>query len=159
MTRMVSPAPFTCATEPVNGSGSPADSRPSFWKSACWLRSGVKPCSGGGASSVPTRFQPPHAARTKTSTRHPTTDPLHSTPLGRPQGTGNTGKACWLGEGALASPSMTSDSLQGRTINGYRLLKQMGEGGTAPVYRAEHPDRAHRRSRYCVIASPRTPWP
>jgi len=36
---------------------------------------------------------------------------------------------------------MTSDSLQGRTINGYRLLKQMGEGGTALVYRAEHPDR------------------
>jgi serine/threonine-protein kinase len=36
---------------------------------------------------------------------------------------------------------MTSDSLQGRTINGYRLLKQMGEGGTALVYRAEHPER------------------
>jgi len=36
---------------------------------------------------------------------------------------------------------MTTDSLQGRTINGYRLLRQMGEGGTALVYRAEHPER------------------
>ncbi len=34
-----------------------------------------------------------------------------------------------------------ADSLQGRTINGYRLLKQVGEGGTATVYKAEHPER------------------
>jgi serine/threonine-protein kinase len=34
-----------------------------------------------------------------------------------------------------------ADSLQGRTISGYRLLKQVGEGGTATVYKAEHAER------------------
>lgn len=36
---------------------------------------------------------------------------------------------------------MTSDSQLGRNIAGYRLLRQVGEGGTAIVYRAEHPER------------------
>ncbi len=29
----------------------------------------------------------------------------------------------------------------GRTVAGYRLVKHIGEGGTADVYRAEHPDK------------------
>src|SRR5215210_2438106 len=36
---------------------------------------------------------------------------------------------------------MTGDTLTGRTIAGYRLTKYVGEGGTATVYRAEHPER------------------
>lgn len=36
---------------------------------------------------------------------------------------------------------MTHDPLVGRTIAGYLLKKEVGEGGTAQVYQAEHPDR------------------
>jgi eukaryotic-like serine/threonine-protein kinase len=36
---------------------------------------------------------------------------------------------------------MPSENLAGRTIAGYRLLDRVGEGGTAEVYRAEHPER------------------
>jgi serine/threonine-protein kinase len=36
---------------------------------------------------------------------------------------------------------MSSDNLVGRTVAGYRLIRWVGEGGTATVYRAEHPDR------------------
>jgi serine/threonine-protein kinase len=36
---------------------------------------------------------------------------------------------------------MADDNLIGRTVAGYRLLKHIGEGGTATVYRAEHPER------------------
>jgi serine/threonine-protein kinase len=36
---------------------------------------------------------------------------------------------------------MTQENLIGRTIAGYRLLDRIGEGGTATVYRAEHPER------------------
>jgi serine/threonine-protein kinase len=35
---------------------------------------------------------------------------------------------------------MSQDNLIGRTIAGYRLLAHVGEGGTALVYRAEHPE-------------------
>src|SRR6478736_1935942 len=35
---------------------------------------------------------------------------------------------------------MRQESLVGRTIAGYRLLGHVGEGGTAEVYKAEHPD-------------------
>jgi serine/threonine-protein kinase len=37
--------------------------------------------------------------------------------------------------------NMTQENLIGRTIAGYRLLDRIGEGGTATVYRAEHPER------------------
>ncbi|HXG43789.1 MAG TPA: serine/threonine-protein kinase [Gemmatimonadales bacterium] len=36
---------------------------------------------------------------------------------------------------------MSQDSLVGRTVAGYRLLQHVGEGGTATVYKAEHPER------------------
>jgi serine/threonine-protein kinase len=36
---------------------------------------------------------------------------------------------------------MSQENLTGRTIAGYRLLDRIGEGGTATVYRAEHPER------------------
>jgi eukaryotic-like serine/threonine-protein kinase len=36
---------------------------------------------------------------------------------------------------------MNADNLVGRTIAGYHLTRYVGEGGTATVYRAEHPER------------------
>ncbi|MFQ6044808.1 MAG: serine/threonine-protein kinase [Gemmatimonadales bacterium] len=36
---------------------------------------------------------------------------------------------------------MSSENLAGRTVAGYRLLERVGEGGTATVYRARHPER------------------
>jgi serine/threonine-protein kinase len=36
---------------------------------------------------------------------------------------------------------MSQDNLVGRTVAGYKLLSHIGEGGTATVYRAEHPER------------------
>jgi eukaryotic-like serine/threonine-protein kinase len=36
---------------------------------------------------------------------------------------------------------MNSDNLVGRTVAGYHLAQYIGEGGTATVYRAEHPQR------------------
>ncbi|HEU4697763.1 MAG TPA: serine/threonine-protein kinase [Gemmatimonadales bacterium] len=36
---------------------------------------------------------------------------------------------------------MSLDNLVGRTVAGYRLVRHVGEGGTATVYRAEHPER------------------
>ena len=36
---------------------------------------------------------------------------------------------------------MNGDALTGRTIAGYHLTKYVGEGGTATVYRADHPER------------------
>jgi serine/threonine-protein kinase len=35
----------------------------------------------------------------------------------------------------------TTDNHLGRTVAGYRLVKHIGEGGTATVYRAEHPEK------------------
>ena len=36
---------------------------------------------------------------------------------------------------------MSQDNLVGRTVAGYNLLSHVGEGGTAQVYRAQHPER------------------
>lgn len=36
---------------------------------------------------------------------------------------------------------MSQDNLVGRTVAGYRLVEHVGEGGTATVYRADHPDK------------------
>ena len=36
---------------------------------------------------------------------------------------------------------MNTDNLVGRTVAGYHLAEYIGEGGTATVYRADHPDR------------------
>jgi len=36
---------------------------------------------------------------------------------------------------------MSQDDLIGRTVAGYSLLAHVGEGGTATVYRAQHPER------------------
>ena len=36
---------------------------------------------------------------------------------------------------------MSNENLAGRSIAGYRLVERVGEGGTAEVYRAEHPER------------------
>ncbi|HYT05130.1 MAG TPA: serine/threonine-protein kinase [Gemmatimonadales bacterium] len=36
---------------------------------------------------------------------------------------------------------MPNENLAGQTIAGYRLLERVGEGGTAEVYRAQHPER------------------
>jgi len=36
---------------------------------------------------------------------------------------------------------MHSEDLTGSTVAGYTLLERVGEGGTATVYRAQHPDR------------------
>ena len=36
---------------------------------------------------------------------------------------------------------MAQDNFVGRTVGGFRLLSHIGEGGTATVYKAEHPER------------------
>ncbi len=37
---------------------------------------------------------------------------------------------------------MAKENLSGRSVAGYRLIEQVGEGGTAMVYRAEHTDHS-----------------
>jgi eukaryotic-like serine/threonine-protein kinase len=44
---------------------------------------------------------------------------------------------------------MANENLAGRTIAGYRLLERVGEGGTAEVYQAEHPE--HNRCAFKVL--------
>ena len=38
---------------------------------------------------------------------------------------------------------MPPENLVGRTVAGYRLVTYVGEGGTATVYRGEHPEKGH----------------
>jgi serine/threonine protein kinase len=38
---------------------------------------------------------------------------------------------------------MAQENLAGRTVAGYHLLERVGEGGTAMVYRADHPDHGN----------------
>lgn len=45
------------------------------------------------------------------------------------------------GDGQYLCESMAQDPFIGRTIAGYLLQKAVGEGGTAEVYYAEHPER------------------
>src|SRR5881396_1936842 len=42
---------------------------------------------------------------------------------------------------SFAPTPMANENLAGRSIAGYRLLERVGEGGTAEVYRADHPGR------------------
>ena len=44
---------------------------------------------------------------------------------------------------------MNTDNMVGRTVAGYHLAEYIGEGGTATVYRAEHPERGWRPSKSC----------
>jgi len=43
---------------------------------------------------------------------------------------------------SLKPHPMSQDNLVGRTVAGYTLLAHVGEGGTATVYRAQHPQRS-----------------
>ncbi len=46
-----------------------------------------------------------------------------------------------FGAGASFAHPMQSEDLTGRSVTGYQLLERVGEGGTATVYRAQHPER------------------
>ena len=54
---------------------------------------------------------------------------------------------------------MNADNLVGRTVAGYHLTKYVGEGGTATVYRAEHPDRGVAAVKILRSRLARIRWP
>src|SRR5882672_5964875 len=90
--------------------------------SKSWVRTGET----GAWGSAPTRCQDPHAESTPTAAIASATRRL-TCPTRNP--------------GIVSRIPMPSENLTGRIIAGYHLLERVGEGGTAEVYRAQHPDR------------------
>src|SRR5580765_8876593 len=88
-----------------------------------WVRVGT---ALGSGFCVPTRCQGPHAASAPTAARV----------VARPRLTCST-----RNPGIVSRIPMPSENLTGRTIAGYHLIERVGEGGTAEVYRAQHPER------------------
>src|SRR5258705_13192020 len=84
---------------------------------------------GAGVSGFPARCHGPNPAPTNTSTAPPTAAARRIT--------------CRASNShvSFAPTPMSNENLVGRFVAGYRLLERVGEGGTAEVYRAEHPER------------------